>query len=497
MTTTLWIGLLAGCGIQSDDDTEPEMCEAVIRETTPESDARGVFAEDPIVIRFSKPHHEDARTWVDGVEVTHTWNDDRTRVTVLTDGLLQPEATHEVRVAGCVDERTWQFETSDLGLPMHTLPEQGPWLVLPWSGEVGEPEGIGTALRPYFCTLELTVGEAAGQSVPLGLRARTEDLEDLDTCDAWPDVAPVEGQVPEDALPDFVLGPTNDALDGDALGCLLPHEDWTFSGTFSPDGTELSATLEGRIDVRQLTWTENTDVEWCTYLAGFGAPCEPCTDGALFCVDGLAWSIPGEPDDGLWPADPPTQDDCHAECAESSCNPDCSLYAPTPTSIANGATLDHDLRAAFQSSPAPTPELGELLDDAALALTLGQPDFCAETFSLAWTLGGDPIRTHSASKMSGQDLTFTMGELDTTLSLDGADRDFFETTWSGRLQAGGAEVADLILTGLLDIGDVILDGALGCVAAEAAGQPCEACPDDGVEGCLQVSVAFPTQAAAP
>ncbi len=160
----------------------------------------------------------------------------------------------------------------------------------------------------------------------------------------------------------------------------------------------------------------------------------------------------------------------------------------------DGARLDQGLAAGWQEPASLSDRMDGLLDLTDLTFTFGTPDFCRQDLDLAmsWTDAPerDPVR-YTMKGMSREALTFRTVARDWALPLSGEDRELFDAAWGGQLVEGSTEVRDLVLTGLLDVGELELDGTNACVLAESLGDDCIACPDDGLHGCLPVRVELP------
>ncbi len=246
--------------------------------------------------------------------------------------------------------------------------------------------------------------------------------------------------------------------------------------------------LRGEADLRDVMLE---DLEACTVANYRGEPCEPCSsDGASRCLPvevhfprvSAAESSLGVPD----------QDECHAECPTSVCNPDCELYDPGAWGVETGQVFRLGLGSAWSSPYSLQEGLRGLLEHPDWELGVASFDLCGGELDLVRSIPSDPCRdspTWSVEAWSDA-WSFQTSAHDTTLATSGGELSLSGASWEGGLRLDLGALEGLTLRGELDLRDQLIGGDQACVLAASAAEPCEPCSSDGLMACLPLEIPF-------
>jgi hypothetical protein len=156
---------------------------------------------------------------------------------------------------------------------------------------ITKPPGVGSILLTLVTVpvilLEVT---SVGASLEMMGAMADESGTAQNYCSASFDFPPADFS----GAPAFTAGPTDFSFT--VQGSTLILHNLSIAGTFAVDGSYYDhGTLEAIIDLREveagfpdLGYTAD---QLCELVAGFGAPCEPCTDTELYCLTLAAESI--------------------------------------------------------------------------------------------------------------------------------------------------------------------------------------------------------------
>ena len=92
---------------------------------------------------------------------------------------------------------------------------------------------------------------------------------------------------------------------------------------------------------------------------------------------------------------------------------------------------------------------------------------------------------------------FGVGPADATLVVSGYDVNVWDLGMSGTFAADGESLLDVQITGMLDVREFTVGSAEACDVVTFLGDKCVACPNDGVEGCLEVDATMDAAYYAP
>jgi hypothetical protein len=292
-------GLLAGaffaCGEEEKTATEEVVttCATTIKETNPGSGAADFYILDDIVVEFAD--EEDATATVtlldaSGAEVAGSTSVDGYDVTFSPDAALMPSSNYTISISYCNDGGTpveIGFTTSGLGEALSGSVAGKTYAVNIASGTFVKPAGVGDLIGGAFNN-NILIGildDSNGELQVEGAISLEGSLEQ--------DVCTETLVFPEAA--DFSDAPYFEIPEGDLTlsiaGITATIYDLNISGMFAADGSYFGGgELRGNLDARdlvdviaELVEVESAD-DICGLVAGFGVACEPCADGANYCL---------------------------------------------------------------------------------------------------------------------------------------------------------------------------------------------------------------------
>ncbi|HND32733.1 MAG TPA: hypothetical protein PLA94_22210, partial [Myxococcota bacterium] len=86
--------------------------------------------------------------------------------------------------------------------------------------------------------------------------------------------------------------------------------------------------------------------------------------------------------------------------------------------------------------------------------------------------------------------TYTVGPVDTTLSVNGVSADVYALTTVGSIAADGSEMSDVHVTALVDVGPALSSAGYNCQLLAAFGVNCVAC-GNGSNTCINLDFVDP------
>lgn len=280
------------------DDTGEEACEIKPSEFTPEDEAEEVYYRTAMSVAFTgevnSATFELAKAdGSDPVLLEERWYDPADRVELLAGAPLEPSADYALSVTVCGSTYVNSFSTSAYGTPLEGEPQDltaRTYLIKLEDVKFVKPDNVATLIKTFLdMPILVNVQEVEGGEMLLvgaegwidgsgGVNQRKRrDQEDVPT---W-DFEGVEfGQAPFFSAdsPGIVL--VYDGLD-------IPVYNFHLEGTFAADGSSFGGgRLWGLADTRNtaplLNETDPNHV--CDLVGSFGAECEPCPDGEVFCL---------------------------------------------------------------------------------------------------------------------------------------------------------------------------------------------------------------------
>ena len=272
----------------TDTTKESAPCEVAVVETDPLDGNTNWYYRDTIQVVFSDPAADmasftttESRTG-DSVDVIVTW-DDTGFVASLSgpSGDWAGQTSYTVDVSVCDSNTLMSFETTEYGTSLNENPQSlvGNTYNFDMSAVTYlAPPMIGPVMSLYLSTpLLIGVIDADDTSITIvGAQGYTDEIS---------------GEVLQDptiATWDFGTADFQDspffAASGQTvfeyLGYEIPIHDFSFEGTFSPDGTSIGGGvfvgLGDTTDMGPLLQVGSEPDATCNELATFGVECEPC-----------------------------------------------------------------------------------------------------------------------------------------------------------------------------------------------------------------------------
>ncbi len=290
-------GLLAGsflaCGDKdtTEETVEEAACETVIDETNPASGAADFYILNDIVFELNEEDTTAVLSLVDasGAAVSGTSSVDGSTITFTPDAALAPSTGYTASLSYCHPESPADiaFTTSDLGSALSGSIAGNTYAVDISSGTFVKPAGVGALLGDAFSNnILIGILDDSGDALEVRGAISIEGVYDQDMCSETLDDFPAA---------DFSDSPYFEIPEGDLtltlMGFTATIYDLSVSGMFAADGSYFGGgELRGNLDARDLVniiadliEVESAD-DICGLVAGFGVPCEPCTDGEVYCV---------------------------------------------------------------------------------------------------------------------------------------------------------------------------------------------------------------------
>lgn len=276
------------------DTATPEPCGNVVTGQHPDPLAGDVYHRTSVRAQLASPETAVALSLVEagGQPVLGTSSVEGTVVTFLPVQPLAPNTTYTATLTYSCAVELWSFTTSAVGPPVTTPLTGRTWSLDVAAGTMVEPWGLGSLFTSQIGAANVTMLLGVDSSTPTDL-----DVELVATSTGAQDPC-----LPTtDALVDFTADPmgvyTTSTFAADLDGVAMPLHDVEVSGSFAPDGASIqgvrfSATVDTR-DLGPLLNLAPTPDAVCNLVGVFQVPCEPCPDGAVYCIDTVIEDIPG------------------------------------------------------------------------------------------------------------------------------------------------------------------------------------------------------------
>ncbi len=280
------------------DDTGEEVCEVKPSEFTPEDEAEAVYYRTEMSVAFTGPVSSATFELAlsDGsspVLLTEEWADPADRVTLVSGAPLLPDSDYALSVTVCGQTFVNSFSTSAYGTPLEVTPEElveRTYLIKLEDVKFVKPDNVAALIKTFLdMPILVNVQEVDGQDMVLvgaegwidgsgGVNQRKRrNEEDVPT---W-DFEGVDFAQP----PYFAADSPGIVLVYDGID--IPVYDFHLEGTFSADASSFGGgRLWGLADTRDTAplLNESDPNHVCDLVASFGAACEPCPDGEVFCL---------------------------------------------------------------------------------------------------------------------------------------------------------------------------------------------------------------------
>ncbi|MCK6522718.1 Ig-like domain-containing protein [Myxococcota bacterium] len=177
-----------------------------------------------------------------------------------------------------------------------------------------------------------------------------------------------------------------------------------------------------------------------------------------------------------------------------------------PVSDVAGYTYDVNLADVTWNSPKSASLLIGSIETSHLLFMVETIDTDAGTIELVGAAGWDdpnleqypcasPINFDPADFTSNP--SFAVGPADATLVVSGYDVNVWDLGMSGTFAEDGESILNVQITGMLDVREFTVGSVEACDAVIFLGDKCVACPNDGVEGCLEVDATMDAAYYAP
>ena len=280
------------------DDTGEEACQVKPSEFAPEDEASEVYYRTEMSVAFtgavSTATFELALA--DGTKpmiLEEQWGDPADRVTLLSGTPLEPESDYALSVTVCGQTYVNTFSTSFYGKPLDVGPEElveRSYLIKLEDVKFVKPDNVATLIKTFL-------------DMPILVNVQTVDGQDMTLVGAegWIDSS---GGVNQRKRRDSADVPTWDFegvdfsqppyFKADSPGIVLVYDgieipvyDFHLEGTFAADASSLGGgRLWGLADTRDTAplLNESDPNHVCDLVASFGAECEPCPDGEVYCL---------------------------------------------------------------------------------------------------------------------------------------------------------------------------------------------------------------------
>ncbi len=271
-------------GTESDppDDTS-EDCWVQVEEVQPGPNQQGWSIHAPLVATLTDPS-PSAKLHMPGVAGQST-NEDET-LTFTPSSPLTPLTTYTAELQLCGDAQSWDFTTSELGLPLEEPLQPTVYRLDPGTGQITEPAGVGSVLQQYVEVSGLVRLALDGQGLSVDLAVADDDWVQ-DPCNPSSTVAASFSE------PTFRFGPQDVSINGRVA------QDLEFQGSIAPDGQSIGDVWVRMIvdtrEFKELVGEDAGDSEVCDLLAGFGVSCVTCeVDGTPYCLAVTIEGLEGE-----------------------------------------------------------------------------------------------------------------------------------------------------------------------------------------------------------
>jgi hypothetical protein len=278
------------------DSGSTRPCETTVIDRFPLDGDVDVYARTDIwfVLTESDPSATITVTDAGGTAVSGTTTVDDLIVTWVGDPLVV-NSDYEARLDYLCGSEVTHFATSDVGEPLGVDPTGTVYAIDLGTGIWVEPIGLGSLLSAQLGNTDLLVTPTAITPTSIELLGAVGTYAVQNVC------------VPTIPLPsalwvDPYFELTSPLIPLDFGGVAVEVADVELSGSFASDGSRIQfGVLKGLIDTRPLgevLGLGSSEDAVCQLLVAFGLACEPCLDGATYCmsvwVDDLeAPDVPG------------------------------------------------------------------------------------------------------------------------------------------------------------------------------------------------------------
>ena len=177
-----------------------------------------------------------------------------------------------------------------------------------------------------------------------------------------------------------------------------------------------------------------------------------------------------------------------------------------PVSDVTGYTYDVNLADVTWNSPKSASLLIGSIETSHLLFMVESIDTTSGLIDLVGAAGWDDPTLEQypcASPINFEPADFTtnpafgVGPADATLVVSGYDVNVWDLGMSGTFAEDGESLLDVQITGMLDVREFTVGSVEACDAVTFLGDKCVACPNDGVEGCLEVDATMDAAFYAP
>ncbi|MCK6515788.1 Ig-like domain-containing protein [Myxococcota bacterium] len=177
-----------------------------------------------------------------------------------------------------------------------------------------------------------------------------------------------------------------------------------------------------------------------------------------------------------------------------------------PVANVTGYTYDVNLADVTWNSPKSASLLIGSIETSHLLFMVESVDTVNDLIDLVGAAGWDETTLEQYPCASPIDFdpadfstnpAFGAGPADATLVVSGYDVNVWDLGMSGTFAKDGESLLDVQITGMLDVREFTVGSAEACDVVTFLGDKCVACPNDGVEGCLEVDATMDAAYHAP
>jgi len=291
---------------------DPESCLSRYVSSVPEGGETSWYWRDRpyLLVATDNPSAYDA--WLvdeDGnrLDTDMAWDDTGLGFTLTWDGHLRPDTEYTLWRSDCAVTESIVFHTSHLGAPI----EGGAQALVGTTFRLDlvnatwvEPGALSTLLALYFTT-PILLGVQYADDSNLDLLGAPGEVDDFGQVQQQTFAAtwdfPLQAFDEQPYFEASVAAITLDYTAGDDE-LAIPVQDFLLVGTIAPDGSSMGgAQLSGLADTRDLGVVLNDDDDdaICNYAESLGVNCQPCADGAPYCLKIIGEDVTGVRVDGL------------------------------------------------------------------------------------------------------------------------------------------------------------------------------------------------------
>lgn len=290
------------------DPLDPNKCLHKFVSWTPEDGAQGVYWRDKPLIHTTTNVTHAYNAWLETAEgerlnTQMLWSDDpeapgEPGLSFTLDGgsHLKASTNYVMGLQDCAETRYVAFRTSSLGTPFSIETEDlagRTYLLDLLSADWEEPPGLGQIMQSFFTT-----------PILLGVRyadeTRIDLIGSLGKVDALGNVTQDRSMASWDfPLTDFTSAPYLETRAEEITlrydDYDIPVEDFLLESTFSADGSTIGGgVISGFADTRYMgPLLQGGEDAVCKLAATIAVNCQPCTDGAPYCLRLRVSSVEG------------------------------------------------------------------------------------------------------------------------------------------------------------------------------------------------------------